>query len=385
MGRPSLLALLVVIVTAGVVVVGRISLSPLREKMRAEERHRLNNTAVAAANKTSVFVPTRRTSQQDKGRSLEGEAAPFNSEARTTPLSLATKRRAGVGPLKIKYISLIGERHSGTTWMVKFLQDYFRDKDITVTATLCTWKHWFQDRIYQDIQDGKRLCREGQQCPACKDINHTLVVAMWRNPYDWISGMHKIPWHAQAHASVPDMSKFMTMPWIMSAEEEKKARKEALIRAKDELPCIDNFLPWEVLPCRPGDESAIYELDPSGEAYGNIYELRKAKIRDFDAVKMWAPFYEKILYEDMLAKDGLKMWLMSLDTLYGLGGNYKSVPDSALAAKMESSRKQMYYLNSQHCAPHCKMGGMAGRSALETMNRLWDEELEKYLGYHQVR
>ncbi|CAM9766417.1 unnamed protein product, partial [Ectocarpus sp. 12 AP-2014] len=108
--------------------------------------------------------------------------------------SLFSPAAAGVGPLKIKYISLIGERHSGTTWMVKFLQDYFRDKDITVTATLCTWKHWFQDRIYQDIQDGKRLCREGQQCPACKDINHTLVVAMWRNPYDWISGMHKIPW-----------------------------------------------------------------------------------------------------------------------------------------------------------------------------------------------
>lgn len=33
------------------------------------------------------------------------------------------------------------------------------------------------------------------------------------------------------------------------------------------------------------------------------------------------------------------------DPRYGLGGNYKSVPDRALAAKMESSRKQMYYMN----------------------------------------
>lgn len=54
--------------------------------------------------------------------------------------SLFSPAAAGVGPLKIKYIALIGERHSGTTWMVKFLQDYFRNKDITVTATLCTWK-----------------------------------------------------------------------------------------------------------------------------------------------------------------------------------------------------------------------------------------------------
>ncbi|CAN0392513.1 unnamed protein product, partial [Hapterophycus canaliculatus] len=81
----------------------------------------------------------------------------------------------------LKYIALIAERHSGSTWMVQFLQSYFRGKNITVTPTLCTWK---------------RTCVERQQCPACKDINHTLVVVIWRNPYDWISGMHKIPWHA---------------------------------------------------------------------------------------------------------------------------------------------------------------------------------------------
>ena len=42
-----------------------------------------------------------------------------------------------------------------------------------------------------------------------------------------------------------------------------------------QAPCIDNFLPWEVVPCRENDRSAIYEVDEDGEAYGNIYELRK--------------------------------------------------------------------------------------------------------------
>ena len=53
---------------------------------------------------------------------------------------------SGVGPpnpQNLKYIALIAERHSGSTWMLKLLQDYFRELDITVTATLCTWKVCF--------------------------------------------------------------------------------------------------------------------------------------------------------------------------------------------------------------------------------------------------
>lgn len=44
-----------------------------------------------------------------------------------------------------------------------------------------------------------------------------------------------------------------------------------------QAPCMDNFLPWEVLPCDPQNRDSIYELDPDGQAYGNVYELRKVK------------------------------------------------------------------------------------------------------------
>ena len=63
-------------------------------------------------------------------------------------------------------------------------------------VSLCVWQHWFQDRIHEDIQAGKRPCREEQQCPACLDIHHTLVIALWRNPYDWVSAMQKKPHHS---------------------------------------------------------------------------------------------------------------------------------------------------------------------------------------------
>lgn len=51
----------------------------------------------------------------------------------------------------------------------------------------------------------------------------------------------------------------------------------------------------------------------NGTAAGFLH--LQAKIRDFDAVKLWAPYYEKILYEDMLVGNGLRDWLKSLETL----------------------------------------------------------------------
>ncbi|CAN0280976.1 unnamed protein product, partial [Laminaria digitata] len=134
--------------------------------------------------------------------------------------------------------------------------------------------HWFQDRIHEDLQDGKRSCRAMQKCPACLDIGHTLVIAMWRNPYDWMSGMNRLPHHAKAHVDM-DLPSFMQKRWMLDAKPEQKARVDALMKVKNETPCLDSFLPWEVVPCRENDRSAIYELDENGEAYDNLYELRK--------------------------------------------------------------------------------------------------------------
>ncbi|CAM9637514.1 unnamed protein product, partial [Ectocarpus sp. 4 AP-2014] len=177
------------------------------------------------------------------------------------------------------------------------------------------------DRFHQDIQDGKRPCRDHQKCPACLDTEHTLVVAMWRNPYDWISGMKFNPHHAKAHRGVQDLSEFMTMPWIMQPENEERARKDALMKAKEE-----------------------------------------AKILDFNAVETWVPFYEKIAYEDMLVGERLRDWLRSLETKYGLVGNYIDVPDSALEESMALSRSRMYYTNSQRVDARCTHNGRASRS-----------------------
>ncbi|CAM9847301.1 unnamed protein product [Ectocarpus fasciculatus] len=323
------------------------------------------------------------TAGEEQQQAEEAQGAPI--EVPSFELVAAPRIEGeGEGAHHIRYISVVAERHSGSRWMTGFLGEYFRDEDVMVTSTLCTWKHWFQDRIHQDVQDGKRHCREDQQCPACLDTEHTLVVVLWRNPYDWISGMHSNPHHSKAHRGVQDLEQFMTMPWIMDPEAEQRARKDALVKAEEERPCVDNFLPNEVLPCKENDRSSIYELDRDGRAYGNIYELRKAKILDFNAVEAWVPYYEKVVYEDMLVGTGLREWLRSLETKYGLVGNYMDVPDNVLETQMERSWSTMYYTNSEHCAPNCTFGGVAGATAVEALHQMWDEELESGIGYHKV-
>ena len=79
---------------------------------------------------------------------------------------------------KVKQISLLGERNSGTNWMTDELKQCF--PNLTVKPRLVRWKHWFQH------DDGK-------------EHNTTLVVAQFRNPYDWIAAMQKVTHHSPLH------------------------------------------------------------------------------------------------------------------------------------------------------------------------------------------
>lgn len=289
----------------------------------------------------------------------------------------------GTEPRQIKFISLIAERHSGSKWMQAFLELYFRAQGISVVSTLCTWKHWFQSRIHEGIQSGERSCRPTQPCPVCHDTNHTLVVALWRNPYDWTTAMSELPYHSKWHFGLGnELSKFLTKRWMVPAEREIAFRKAASEMDPSTDFCISNFLPSEVVPCIPEHRESIYELDENGEAYGNIYELRKAKIQDFNAVREWVPMYEQIRYEDMLHVDLLMSWVHSLESRYGLVGNRARVPSEKSSAAMEAKLRLMFYTNSTHCAPMCPMGKQ--HDAVETLNELFDEELEASIGYHKI-
>jgi len=174
----------------------------------------------------------------------------------------------GPPPTKPTRIAVIGERHSGTRWISSLLQNCFHDN--LVVPRLTRWKHLFQD----DFVENK---------------HPTLVVALFRNPYDWLEAMRKVPHNAPNHLYL-DWKEFLTKEWTMDHPKE-----EADMDLHGKV-CVENFSYEEVISCLGGHSGIMdgkrpmYELkrDKSGTPYRSILELRAAKINNFLEVKSWS-------------------------------------------------------------------------------------------------
>ena len=67
-------------------------------------------------------------------------------------------------------------------------------RQIPVRTDFTRFKHWFQfddDTVRNDS---------------------AVVIAMFRDPYDWVEAMHERPHHAHAHIGL-DWEEFVTKPW----------------------------------------------------------------------------------------------------------------------------------------------------------------------------
>lgn len=197
---------------------------------------------------------------------------------------------------EIKAISILGERNSGTTWMYEHLKECF-DHSIPVNRQLTRYKHWFQD---EHIVDNRVT-------------NGTLVLAMFRNPFEWIEAMRARPHHASEHIHL-GWEEFVTKPWTMErvgfdlnmTEDEKN----------DPKACQEDFMYRDIISChvRPypkgsfektymSNHQPFYEMrnDGSGDPFKNILEMRAAKnlnflsVKDYRAVKeLWLIQYEAL-------------------------------------------------------------------------------------------
>ena len=180
------------------------------------------------------------------------------------------------------------------------------------------YKYWFQ---FEDPNEN----------------DYGIVIAEFRNVYDWVIAMHNKPEHSPAHWNLlknnPIAWKdFVTRPWTMSRERFskwleddmsvlKKSDKNGYLAGSSEsimdVQCHGNFTWKGIIPCSMEDRKrtarlfpysgAIYELDRNnpGTPYKNILELRRDKIINF---KKEVPKYKNvrnyiaITYEDMLQK-----------------------------------------------------------------------------------
>lgn len=220
-------------------------------------------------------------------------------------------------------LHLIGERHSGTKWMSSHLEECFgKHIGFKVQPRFNRWKHWFQEDL--DFKDlGKKA----------------IVVAQFRNPYEWIKAMIKFPYHSPEHLELPWME-FVNRPWYMNPYGRDVTMKNLSDYNKEtmdarEAPCQANYFPNEVVPCldfrddivvskglsHPYSIHALYELrrDGSGKPYNNVLEMRADKIRNFVNMTNYEHVYhfEAVKYEG-LATHGTEQLVRRLEKIIGV-------------------------------------------------------------------
>ena len=210
--------------------------------------------------------------------------------------NMMVPKEENVGPkegAEIKMISLLGERNSGTRWTSSHLEECFSHA-IEVRTKLTRYKHWFQ-------------------YPAPYRYPHeTLVIAQFRNPYDWLKAMQHVPHHAPDHLQYrPDdrWMEFLTSTWTMERigtdKVNKTRRCQEHFEYKDIISCDVEPLPRsEYKKLDYSRHQPFYEMrnDGSGKPYDNIMEMRTDKIRNFLSIKhydgiadVWAVQYEYFL------------------------------------------------------------------------------------------
>ena len=157
---------------------------------------------------------------------------------------------------------------------------------------LSRYKHWFQ------YNNPKAYPHD------------TLVLAQFRNPYDWLKAMQHVPHHSPEHIS-KHWSVFLSKPWTMD-----RIGSDLLLTGNEI--CQENFHYRDIISCvreplprthynhtlRYSEQQPFYEMrnDGSGIPYNNIMELRADKIRNFlstsqypGVADVWVLQYEFLL------------------------------------------------------------------------------------------
>lgn len=207
----------------------------------------------------------------------------------------ANSLTSSTGQRPILQVSVLGERNSGTRWTWGHLSQCF-NHSIEVKTKLTRYKHWFQYPGYYRYP------------------HDTLVIAQFRNPYDWLKAMQHVPHHAPAHLPFrhdEHWKEFLSTPWTMERIGTDRFNNltepcQEHFDYRDIISCAVEPLPKSAYPKRLfySEHQPFYEMrnDGSGEPYDNIMQLRTDKIRNFLSVKqyegiadVWVVQYEYLL------------------------------------------------------------------------------------------
>jgi hypothetical protein len=202
--------------------------------------------------------------------------------------------------------------------MYQHLNDCF-NTSVAVSEKLTRFKHWFQ------YEDENRI-------DAFEDL---YVIALFRNPYDWIEMMRQVPYHSPRHKDM-EWNDFVTTPWTMP-----RFGLDLLIDANatkvdghsDSRFCENNFYFNQVVPCVEdslvGDMHPLYEHEPfSGIPYPSILHLRRDKIVNFLSVEQYkgVKYFDAWKFEDVL-QHGSSQLVKQLEGVLGVAATCRpSIP-----------------------------------------------------------
>lgn len=255
-------------------------------------------------------------------------------------------------------IHIVGERHSGTKFLQRELQQCFLQPSATkyvrkVHRDFIRVKHFFQP-----IQWG--------------NYRRSIVVVIVRDPLEWVAAMHEMPYHAPGHVKAMfaesvgggereveplPWQEFVKRPWtIHRSEEDNKLELLKQDHPEQKVDCQEDFEYREVVPCRMDNESyaipperyramrPLYELrrDGSGTPYRHILELRSDKIVNM-VLQLPMLFslggFMVVRYEDLLRR-GSYFLLKNIATMVGMD----EIPLECQPSKPQPERLRQRYI-----------------------------------------
>lgn len=207
---------------------------------------------------------------------------------------------------------------------------------------LSRYKHWFQTPTLLPSQQNDTT-----------DADTTLVIAQFRNPYDWLKAMERVPHHSPAHlrtklnanvssqTSENDWHVFLTKPWTMP----RVGLDLEIIKNNtvDTAKCQEDFNFSDIVSChleplphsyynytlRYSEHQPFYEMrnDGSGLPFDNILQMRTAKIQNFLSTQTYPGVADTwfVQYEYLLAK-GTSHLLNRIQQWTGIVPNCTSKP-----------------------------------------------------------
>ena len=265
-------------------------------------------------------------------------------------------------------IHLIGERNTGTKFVIDQVKQCFKDSGIKVRRDFRRSKHWFQ------------------MTNTPRDQRNRILLATFRDPVEWVAAMIEKPYHSLNHMKgfdanynpIPlDWKDFVSRPWSMPNRTEQDWK---LFQSRPRSHCKYGFRFNEVMPCEWRNNSLPESVQ---RAYFPWYELQ----RKTEFGSLGIPF-DNIL---QLRSDKILNFLLELPLTQRLGGflaiRYEDLLRNGTRAMLEQVGEMIGLAElPASCTPQTAQPWRLGQRKIPNGLRQWVEEnlileTEKLLGY----